>query len=117
MGYVRGHPSDFDRWAKSGLSDWSYANALPYFRKQERWEHGADLYRGDSGPLVVQESRYQDSLVDAYIEAGLALGHPPMPTTTALNRKVLGAFSRPLARGGGAALLLRIFTPCCSAPI
>jgi 4-pyridoxate dehydrogenase len=33
MAYVRGHRVDYDRWAASGLADWSYADVLPYFRR------------------------------------------------------------------------------------
>ena len=35
MAYVRGHPGDFDSWAKGGAIGWSYADVLPYFRKSE----------------------------------------------------------------------------------
>ncbi len=35
MAYVRGHPGDFDSWAESGATGWSYAEVLPYFRKSE----------------------------------------------------------------------------------
>jgi choline dehydrogenase/4-pyridoxate dehydrogenase len=76
MAYTRGHPSDFDRWAASGLAGWSYAHALPYFRRQESWEGGASFYRGGDGPLTTRMSRYADPLVDAYIEAGVATGQP-----------------------------------------
>ncbi len=76
MAYVRGHRADYDRWAASGLPGWSYADVLPYFRRQERWEGGADAYRGGDGPLTVETSRYQDPLVDAYLEAGRDAGYP-----------------------------------------
>ena len=35
MAFVRGHRGDFDSWAESGASGWSYADVLPYFRKCE----------------------------------------------------------------------------------
>jgi len=76
MAYVRGHRSDYDRWAAAGLRKWSYAQALPYFRRQESWEDGASTYRGGDGPLGVQRSRYVDPLFDAWMEAGRAAGHP-----------------------------------------
>jgi 4-pyridoxate dehydrogenase len=79
MAYVRGHRADYDRWAASGLPGWAYADVLPYFRRQERWEGGADAYRGGDGPLTVETSRYQDPLIDAYLEAGRAAGHPSTP--------------------------------------
>jgi 4-pyridoxate dehydrogenase len=76
MAYVRGHRSDYDRWAAAGLRNWSYAHALPYFRKQESWEDGASRYRGADGPLAVRRSRYADPLFDAWLESGRAAGHP-----------------------------------------
>jgi 4-pyridoxate dehydrogenase len=76
MAYVRGHRADYDRWAAAGLRSWSYAHALPYFRRQESWEDGASQYRGGDGPLAVRRSRYADPLFDAWLEAGIAAGHP-----------------------------------------
>jgi choline dehydrogenase/4-pyridoxate dehydrogenase len=74
MAYVRGNRGDYDRWAAGGLSEWSYAKVLPYFRKQESWEGGANEYRGGDGPLSTRTCRYQDPLVDAFGEAGVAAG-------------------------------------------
>ena len=75
MAYVRGNRADYDGWAANGLTEWSYAHALPYFRKQESWEDGSDAYRGGDGPIATQRCRYQDPLVDAFAEAGQAAGH------------------------------------------
>jgi choline dehydrogenase/4-pyridoxate dehydrogenase len=75
-GYVRGHRGDYDRWAASGLSAWSYAKVLPYFRRQESWEGGASAYRGGDGPLTTISSRYRDPLGEAFAEAGQLAGHP-----------------------------------------
>jgi choline dehydrogenase-like flavoprotein len=33
MAYVRGHPGDYDRWARAGCPRWSYAEVLPYFKR------------------------------------------------------------------------------------
>ena len=74
MAYVRGNRGDYDGWADDGLDQWSYAHALPYFRRQESWEGGADPYRGDSGPLSTQTCRYRDPLVDAFGVAGQEAG-------------------------------------------
>jgi 4-pyridoxate dehydrogenase len=79
MAYVRGHRGDYDRWADHGLPEWSYAHVLPYFRRAESWAKGADDYRGDSGPLGVSSPNFPDPLLDAFLEAGLAAGHPATP--------------------------------------
>jgi choline dehydrogenase/4-pyridoxate dehydrogenase len=76
MAYVRGHRDDYDRWAEAGLPHWSYAHVLPYFRRQEAWEDGADPYRGADGPLTTRWSRYPDPLAAAFVDAGTAAGHP-----------------------------------------
>jgi 4-pyridoxate dehydrogenase len=66
MAYSRGAPEDFDYWARNlGLSAWSYACDLPYFKRSESWEGGATAYRGGDGPLTVITSRFADPLVDS----------------------------------------------------
>jgi 4-pyridoxate dehydrogenase len=76
MAYVRGNSADYNRWAAAGLPAWSFAHVLPYFRRQERWERGADAYRGGDGPLKTETSRYEDPLCDAYEDAARAAGLP-----------------------------------------
>jgi 4-pyridoxate dehydrogenase len=76
MAYVRGNRGDYDRWAAAGARGWSYEEVLPYFRKTEHWQGGADAYRGGSGPLAVQVCRYQDPLIGAFADAGKTAGHP-----------------------------------------
>jgi 4-pyridoxate dehydrogenase len=75
MAYVRGNRGDYARWTSYGLRGWSYDEVLPYFRRQENWEGGASHYRGAGGPLATRKSRYQDPLVDTYLEAAAASGH------------------------------------------
>ena len=75
MAYVRGNRGDYDRWAESGLTDWSYDAVLPYFRKQESWEGGGNAYRGGDGPISTQTCKYQDPLVQAYAAAAKSAGH------------------------------------------
>src|SRR6185312_11486351 len=75
MTYSRGHRLDYDRWASEhGLRSWSYAHALPYFKKQETWVGGASAHRGGDGPLSTCWSTFQDPLADAYTEASQAAG-------------------------------------------
>jgi 4-pyridoxate dehydrogenase len=91
MAYVRGHRGDFDRWAEAGLPHWSYAHVLPYFRRQESWEGGADPYRGGSGPLTTRWSRYPDPLSGAFATAGIEAGYP---VTEDYNGAQQGGFGR-----------------------
>src|SRR5258708_906974 len=79
MAYVRGHRQDYERWATAGLPHWSYAHVLPYFRRQESWQGGADEYRGGDGPLTTCSPKFPDALIDAFFEAGRSAGHPATP--------------------------------------
>ena len=92
MVYVRGNRADYDRWADLGLTTWSYAHVLPYFKRQESWEDGAGPYRGGDGLLTTERSRFQDPLIEALAEAGLAAGHP---TTEDYNGAQQEGFGKP----------------------
>lgn len=71
MVYLRGHPSDYDRWASEfGLADWDYAHCLPYFKKAERNERGENPWHGGSGPLGVSKGSSTSVLYDAFVAAG-----------------------------------------------
>ncbi len=76
MAYVRCHPADYDRWAASGLDGWSYADALPYFKKSEDWDEGGNAIRGAGGPLTTIRNKYPDPLVKAWFAAGKEAGYP-----------------------------------------
>jgi choline dehydrogenase/4-pyridoxate dehydrogenase len=76
LAYVRGHRGDYDRWAGNGLDQWSYAHVLPYFRRQEHWQGGANAYRGGDGPLHTITPPSDDPINDALIDAGVLAGFP-----------------------------------------
>jgi choline dehydrogenase len=75
MNWVRGNPWDYDNWASLGLSGWSYAECLPYFRRAETFAGGADRYRGGGGPMQIERCRAEGPLYHAFIEAGTQAGH------------------------------------------
>jgi choline dehydrogenase len=79
MLWVRGHPADFDSWAKSGATGWDYASVLPYFIRTETFEDGGDETRGHRGPLHVSNVRLNHLMTDTFVRAGQELGHPANP--------------------------------------
>src|SRR5262245_50404698 len=91
MAYTRGNRGDYDRWAQKGALGWSYADVLPYFRRAETWEGGANPWRGGEGPLGTQYAKTPDSLFDAWLEAGKAVG---IPRTPDYNGKTQEGFGR-----------------------
>jgi len=75
MVYVRGNPKDFDEWSEAGNPGWSYEEVLPYFKKMESWQNGADKFRGDDGPLYVSEVSSQlHPLCDNFLSAAEEIG-------------------------------------------
>jgi choline dehydrogenase len=76
MIYVRGHRSDYDRWADQGNSGWSYEDVLPYFRKAEHNVRGANDYHGADGPLAVSDSELQFKISKVFVEGAEQAGMP-----------------------------------------
>ena len=76
--YVRGHARDFDEWEEHGAVGWGFANCLPYFRRAESWQGGADAYRGGDGPIgtCAGNDMACNPLYSAFIEAGMQAGYP-----------------------------------------
>ena len=75
MMYMRGNPFDYQRWVDLGAKGWSYAEVLPYFRKSETYDGGADAYRGAEGPLGVHRATMPSPLFEVFIEAGIEAGY------------------------------------------
>ena len=77
MLYVRGNPADFDMWAQMGCRGWSYDDVLPLFRKSETYHgQGDPNFRGQGGPLQVEDYRTILPLTHRFIEAAQQAGHP-----------------------------------------
>lgn len=77
MVYIRGHSSDYDRWAQLGLTGWGWADVLPYFRKAEDSERGADEFHGTGGPLHTStKGALPHVLNEVFIQACTEAGFP-----------------------------------------
>ncbi len=76
MLYVRGQPEDFDGWRQMGCTGWSWDDVLPYFRKSEDNQRGANQFRGTGGPMPVSDTPVRhvvtDAIVRAWTEAGVS---------------------------------------------
>jgi choline dehydrogenase-like flavoprotein len=76
MVYIRGHAFDYDQWASLGATGWSYADVLPYFKRAEGNERGADDYHGADGPLHVMDQRWPNVTSKRFVESAAALQLP-----------------------------------------
>ncbi|WP_137388953.1 GMC family oxidoreductase [Rhodoligotrophos defluvii] len=116
MAYVRGHRADYDRWADSGLPEWSYAHVLPYFRRQETWEGGANRYRGGDGPLSTRFSRYDDPLCDAFAAAGQEMGQPWTEDYNGAEQEGFGRWQSTIRKGRRCSAAVAYLRPTLSRP-
>lgn len=74
MLYVRGQPQDYDHWASLGNKGWDFASVLPYFKKSQYQERGADHYHGNNGSLNVADVRHRHPLSERFIQAAQQVG-------------------------------------------
>ncbi|MCL8000236.1 FAD-dependent oxidoreductase [Brucella sp. 21LCYQ03] len=76
MIYMRGAPSDFDRWVEHGAEGWGYKDVLPFFRKAENNEVYSNDAHGQDGPLSVSNQQYTLPLTKAWVKACQEAGIP-----------------------------------------
>ena len=71
---MRGNAADYDEWRQRGCEGWDYNSVLPYFKRAEDQERGADEFHGTGGPLRVSDHRWQPTLAKALHEAAMQAG-------------------------------------------
>src|SRR4051812_42580135 len=76
MAYIRGNRADYDEWASLGCTGWGYEDVLPYFKRSEDNERGANDFHGAGGPLRVSEGRSDSEIQQLWLESALAVGLP-----------------------------------------
>jgi len=79
MVYIRGHREDYDAWAAEGNPGWSYNEVLPYFKRAEHNERGADAWHGSGGPLNVMDLRSPNPHAQTFVKAAVQAGLPLNP--------------------------------------
>ena len=102
MCYIRGNALDFDHWAQEpGLEDWSYLDCLPYFRKAETRDSGANDYHGDSGPVSVCTPKAGNNpLFHAMVEAGEQAGYARTDDLNGYRQEGFGPMDRTVTPNG-----------------
>jgi choline dehydrogenase len=91
MVYVRGHAKDFDQWQQLGAEGWDYQSCLPYFEKAETFYLGKNTYRGDKGPLGVNNgNEMANPLYNVFIKAGQQAGYAATDDSNAAQQEGFG---------------------------
>lgn len=79
MIYIRGVPSDYDRWEELGAEGWAYRDVLPYFKRSEDNNRFSNDAHGSGGPLGVSDIEYIHPLTRAWLLACQQSGLPYNP--------------------------------------
>ena len=99
MVYVRGHAHDFDHWAESGATGWSYADVLPYFKRMEHSHGGEPGWRGTDGPMHVQRGQRDNPLFHAFVDAGRQAGFEVTDDYNGSKQEGFGAMEQTIHNG------------------
>lgn len=97
--YVRGQHEDYDRWAALGNTGWSFEEVLPYFKKSEDQERGADAYHGVGGPLKISDLRLRRPIADYFITAATQIGIPRNDDYNGATQEGVGYFQQTAHKG------------------
>ncbi|MDR0481420.1 MAG: choline dehydrogenase, partial [Gallionellaceae bacterium] len=102
MCYIRGNAMDYDYWASlPGLENWTYADCLPYFRKAECRDIGANEYHGSDGPVCVTTPKADNNeLFAAMISAGVEAGYPRTDDLNGYQQEGFGPMDRTVTPKG-----------------
>ena len=79
MIYIRGVPADYDGWAASGATGWSYSDVLPYFKRAEDNNRFCNEWHAVGGPVGVSDPDYIHPLSRVWLLASQQAGLPLNP--------------------------------------
>jgi choline dehydrogenase len=109
--YVRGQHEDYDRWRQHGNAGWGFADVLPYFKKAENQQRGADDFHGAGGPLPVSDLGHPDPLSAAFIKAAAETGIPENPDFNGASQEGAGFFQTTTLHGRRASTAVSYLRP------
>lgn len=99
MNWIRGNPWDYDNWGAMGLEGWSYAGCLPYFKRAETFDRGANEYRGGTGPMRIETCAARNALYHAFLDAGVQAGHERVEDHNAFRQEGVHVTQRNIHKG------------------
>jgi len=109
--YVRGQHEDYDRWRQHGNNGWGFDDVLPYFKKAENQQRGADDFHGSGGPLPVSDLGHPDPLSAAFITAAAETGLPVNPDFNGVLQEGAGFFQTTTRHGRRASAAVAYLRP------
>lgn len=99
MVYIRGRPSDYERWADLGCTGWAWRDVLDRYRRAETNCRGASELHGDAGPLHVEDLPSPNPMVRNFVRAGEAVGVPANDDFNGPEQEGLGIYQTTMRNG------------------
>ncbi|CAM3933408.1 choline dehydrogenase [Alkalicoccus chagannorensis] len=102
MIYQRGNPKDYERWgADEGMSSWSFAHVLPYFKRLENALSSPkdDEMRGHDGPIKLERGPAQKPLFQAFFNAAVEAGYNKTDDVNGFRQEGFGPFDKHVYKG------------------
>jgi choline dehydrogenase-like flavoprotein len=116
MVYMRGHPGDYDHWASLGNEGWSWADVLPWFKRSENNERGADAFHGAGGPLNVMDLVSPNRFGPVFVQAGVQAGFPANNDFNGADQEGVGMYQVTHRRGERFSAAKAYLAPALSRP-
>ena len=116
MIYARGVPEDYDHWADQGNPGWGWADVLPYFKRSEHNERGADDFHGTGGPLNVRDLTSPNRFGPVFVQAGVQAGYPANPDFNGEQQEGVGMYQVTHKNGERFSAAKAYLTPNLSRP-
>jgi choline dehydrogenase len=98
--YTRGNAHDYDRWQELGNPGWSYRDMLPYFKKSEHQQRGADAYHSVDGELSVTDVIAPAPISHTFIDACVSRGFDRNPDFNGMRQEGVGHFQLTVKKDG-----------------
>jgi choline dehydrogenase-like flavoprotein len=116
MVYIRGNRADYDEWRDVVGPGWGYDDLLPYFKRAEDNERGADEWHGAGGPLPVSDGRSDNELTAAFVEAAAATGLARNDDFNAAEQDGVGRYQLTQQNGARASAAVAYLHPAMERP-
>jgi choline dehydrogenase len=100
--------------ASTRITGWGHDDVLPYFKKAENQERGADQFHGTGGPLPVSDLILTDPLSKAFIDAAVESGLPYNPDFNGASQEGVGLFQTTTRNGRRASTAVAYLRPARS---
>jgi len=93
MVFIRGQHADFEDWKKMGNPGWGWSDVLPYFRRMEYFDGGADAYRGGDGPIHVSTVKnLLHPLCEIFLDGARQAGFTDNPDFNGADQEGIGCY-------------------------